>query len=191
MNCHACAEPMLTDEHGHPVHDGPCSGYPTPWTEDLVTCHHCGCEMITKALIIHGKRCTADEPKPLKHRARNCTTCTLWHRPNCPGLTAVWPLEPLLEVAWTRTPERSIVAAAAEIGVDPSLIHRHRAGLKDATADLWACRLRRHPSEIWPDWFDAVHDPLAEQFLSTGWRTAWLYDHPDPQPIPQGQEAAA
>jgi len=192
VNCHACAEPMLTDHHGHWTHDGPCSGYPVPWTEDYTTCEHCGGELLRKGLSTHHRGCTADRPKPVVNRNRRCPICTLWHRPHCTGTAAEWPLAPLLEAAWARTAERTNVAAADEIGIDSALIYRHElSGLSDDQADRWACSLGLHPSLIWPSWFDAIEDPLAEQFLSTGWRTAWLYAHPDPQPIPQGQEAAA
>ncbi len=181
MNCHACAEPMLTDGHGHPVHDGPCSGYPTLWTEDLVTCHHCGCEMVAKGAPQHFARCTAENPKPVKVRNRRCGVCKLWHRPHCLGLPGGWPLEPLLAIAWKQAPERTIVAAADVIGIDPSLIHRHDlSGLSDEQADRWACRLGMHPSLIWgPKWFEAGAHVLDEQFLASGWRVAWESGSPE------------
>lgn len=47
---------------------------------------------------------------------------------------------------------------ARRLGVDRSVIYRAKhVGLDEFTADLWACRLGLHPSEIWPTWWSS-HD---------------------------------
>lgn len=190
MNCHACDAVMLEDSYGHPLHDGPCPGYPMPWTEDRVTCEHCGSEMVRKSLGEHQRFCSAARPKPVKVRNRRCPTCSLWHRPMCTAGPATWPLAPLLERVWSRLPERSLSAAADEIGIDNALLHRYsKSGNPTDVADRWACGIGYHPSLIWPEWFEAHLRPIDKLFVESGWRAGWLHD--EPTPTPQGQEAAA
>jgi lambda repressor-like predicted transcriptional regulator len=46
---------------------------------------------------------------------------------------------------------------ARALGLDRSTLYRlqHRDRLRDDAADHIAVALGRHPSEIWPEWFDA------------------------------------
>lgn len=39
------------------------------------------------------------------------------------------------------------------------------------------------------DWVDAGLSVTDRQFIESGWRQAWLYDHPDP--ITEREESAA
>jgi hypothetical protein len=190
---------MLTDEHGHLIHVGPCSGYPASYEVPKVICGNCASPVRAAALHRHHEVCTPEAPQIPARVAKpkpRCRTCTLYHKagkPQCPGLASRWPLEPFLAEAWRRGADKPSVHSVEMFLEYPTrTLSRYAVdGFPDEQADRFACRLGLHPSLIWPSWFDAVSDPLAEQFLSTGWRTAWLYDHPDPQPIPQGQEAAA
>lgn len=189
MKCHACRTAMVADRFGHWCHNGPCPGYPVPWTSDRMPCPYCGHDVLVKSMPNHHHKCSADNPQP-PHVGKNlCRVCSLWHRPMCPPLAATWPLEPLLEHVWTRTPERTYKAAAVEMGMDDTNVHRYLvAGLSDEQADRWACRVGIHPSLVWPAWFDAVNDPLLDVLMAGGWRAAWL--HNEPREIPEQEKAA-
>ena len=70
-------------------------------------------------------------------------------------------VEPLLAVAG----EPSLSRAALRLGVRQSTLSRAVAlGITWRQADAWACRLRQHPAEVWPDtwWADIDFDDSSE-----------------------------
>ena len=55
----------------------------------------------------------------------------------------------------------NLTAASAVLQIDRSTLHRllSRDWLRSDAADRIAVTLGRHPSELWPEWFD--HEPVS------------------------------
>lgn len=178
VHCHACEAPMHLDHYGHPVHDGLCPGYP------VQECENCGHEVPGNPgnLSTHHRYCTPDAPKP-PNPVRMCPVCTLRHSPACEGRT--WPLSVLLASLPNPEPDPNGTPIpvgtnhyAAMVGVGTKQLYRYAvSGIPTDVADRWACRLEKHPSNIWTDWFDDV-SILDERRAAGGWRHVWLANEP-------------
>ena len=72
-----------------------------------------------------------------------------------------FPLAPLLEVAG----HPSLRRLALLLGVNGSALSRANAtGLTWRQADTWACRIGKHPAEVWPSvWWSACDDDEMEE----------------------------
>lgn len=76
-----------------------------------------------------------------------------------PMMARPFPLAPLFEV----THCTSIRSLAFALGLDTASVSRAvTAGLTWRQADTWACRLGRHPSEVWGQLWFADCDPDPE-----------------------------
>lgn len=216
MDCHACDKPMRREDRplttrqrwllarrGWPVpttdpvyvHDGPCEGYPVPYTSRRVECANCGGSVIERALPQHHAVCTPEHPRLPNAATRSrriCRMCALpptAHKVPCDTELPTWPAEPLLAALWTRVPERTFEAAEATLGICAKYVPRPGEMLTTNRADDLACKIGLHPSLIWPAWFDAaltVMDRLKAD--NRAWRHMWLEDQ---EPNPSDQEAAA
>lgn len=84
-----------------------------------------------------------------------------------------YPLEPLLELAGTRS------QLAEAVHMDPRNLARLAAdGLTDRMADRLACMVGLHPSMLWPTWFDDGLTVTDFDFVNRGgWRHAWEWEH--------------
>lgn len=87
------------------------------------------------------------------------------------SVTRTWPIQALLD-----HPRITIRAVAEAIHVSGARLNQLRVtGLTDWQADRAAIRLGLLPHLVWPDWVDAGLTVNDRQFVTEGWRPAWLH----------------
>lgn len=125
------------------------------------------------------------------YRSRHrCTTCSIYHSPKCDHRADTrWPLSPLVALVAARGTHKAVATALDHSTEAVALAAA--TGLSDTQADRWAIALGYHPAQVWPDWIDAGLSVTDRQFLATGWRPAWLHDHPDPLPLSSSKKENA
>ena len=84
-----------------------------------------------------------------------------------------WPMQPLLDQSGVTT--RRVCRALHISGTRFALLTAE--GLTDWEADRAAIRLGLLPHLVWPDWIDAGLTVNDRQFVTEGWRPAWLHRH--------------
>jgi hypothetical protein len=95
---------------------------------------HCRCEPCRRAYRAYKNEYRQNKLGPSTHSLR-------------------WPLEPLFDA--TDTTEYKQLAVLT--GFPARTIHRWaHAGLRDIQADRAAVALGKHPSNIWPNWFEPL-----------------------------------
>lgn len=171
--CHACGAALEADQWGHWCHPGRCR---PPVTDPGGSCPWCLTEFQSgHGLFIHmGGSCREGDPHPPKNPPggrRNCRHCSTTHQrhehPICGELR--YPFAPLAALC---EPGRSL---AKWIDTTPERIATAEAcGLPFDLADRWAVRVGRHPSEVWPSWFDDALSLVDRQKAEGGWRHVWL-----------------